>query len=76
MAVRRRCSRSSPPHRIERWKGGLFLAYYAAYVVYLVLDATAHDALPHFRDAMLFFALPLTAVTLLVLVTRTWAASR
>jgi cation:H+ antiporter len=58
-------------HVIARWEGALFLAYYAAYIVYLALDATTHDTLPHFRDAMLFFALPLTALTLLVLMTRT-----
>jgi len=63
-------------HLIARWEGGLFLAYYVAYVVYLVLDATTHDTLPHFRDAMVFFALPLTAVTLLVLMTRTLLATR
>jgi cation:H+ antiporter len=63
-------------HLIARWEGGLFLAYYGAYVVYIVLDATAHDTLPHFRNAMMYFALPLTAVTLLVLMTRTLTASR
>jgi cation:H+ antiporter len=63
-------------HMIARWEGALFLAYYVAYVVYLVLDATTHDTLPHFRDAMLFFALPLTAVTLLVLMTRALLTAR
>jgi cation:H+ antiporter len=57
-------------HLIARWEGGLFVTYYAAYIVYLVLDATEHDTLPHLRDAMVLFALPLTAVTLLVLMTR------
>lgn len=54
-------------HRIARWEGLLFLAYYVAYTTYLVLDATGHEQLPHYRDAMLYFALPLTAVTLIVL---------
>ena len=58
-------------HTIARWEGVLFLAYYLAYTTYLVLDATDHDRLPHFRDAMLFFAVPLTAITLVVLMTRT-----
>lgn len=53
---------------IARWEGALFLAYYGAYTVYLVLDATEHELLPHFADAMIFFAVPLTAVTLGVLV--------
>ena len=29
-------------HLITRWEGGLFLAYYLAYVLYLVLAATGH----------------------------------
>jgi cation:H+ antiporter len=57
-------------HRIGRWEGGLFLAYYAAYVAYLVMAATAHDALPAFSGVMAGFVLPLTAVTLLVLWSR------
>ena len=58
-------------HTIARWEGVLFLAYYVAYLMYLVLDATEHEALPHFKDAMLYFAIPLTVVTLMVLTTRT-----
>jgi cation:H+ antiporter len=57
-------------HAIARWEGGLFLGYYAAYTTYLVLDATQHEFLTHFRDAMLLFAMPLTLVTLAVLVSR------
>jgi len=53
-------------HRIARWEGGLFVAYYAAYVLFLVLQAERHDALEAFSRIMLFFVLPLTAVTLLV----------
>lgn len=53
--------------RIARWEGGLFLAYYAAYLTYLLLDATEHDALPAFSTALLVFALPLTSVTLFLL---------
>lgn len=57
-------------YRIDRWEGFLFLGYYAAYTLYLVLEATRHSALELYRVAMLWFVLPLTAVTLLVLVTR------
>jgi cation:H+ antiporter len=57
-------------HRIERWEGGLFLAYYVAYTLFLVLDAQRHDAAPLFGSLMLGFALPLTAVTLAVLAVR------
>ncbi len=55
---------------ISRWEGGMFLAYYAAYTTYVVLQAQHNDALPAFGAAMLSFVLPLTAVTLLVLVLR------
>lgn len=48
--------------RIDRWEGALLLACYAAYVAYLALAATEHDALPAFSRAMLWFALPLTAL--------------
>jgi cation:H+ antiporter len=57
-------------HRIARWEGGLFLAYYVAYTLFLVLDAQQHDAAPLFGSFMLAFALPLTAVTLTVLAVR------
>jgi cation:H+ antiporter len=54
-------------HRIDRWEGALFFGYYLAYTLYLILAAAEHDALPAFSAAMLQFVLPLTAVTLLVL---------
>ncbi len=57
-------------HMIARWEGLLFLGFYAAYVLYLILSATAHDALPAYSAAMLGFVLPLTAVTLTVLLVR------
>jgi cation:H+ antiporter len=63
-------------HVISRWEGGLFLAYYGAYVLYLGLDSSGHDALPLFSGAMIAFALPLTAVTLAVVGFRTWRRSR
>ncbi|MFW6199613.1 MAG: sodium:calcium antiporter [Gemmatimonadota bacterium] len=53
-------------HRISRWEGGLFLGYYLAYPLYLVLDATDHAALPAFGAAFLWFFLPLTVVTIAV----------
>jgi len=59
-------------HRIARWEGALFLGYYLAYVLYLVLDATGHDALPLYSDLMLLFVLPLTVVTLAVVSARAW----
>lgn len=57
-------------YRINRWEGLLFVGYYAAYTLYLFLDAAQHDALPAFSFAMLAFVVPLTAVTLIVLAAR------
>lgn len=54
---------------VARWEAGLFLAYYAAYVAYLLLDSAGHDALPRFSAVMLGFVLPLTALTLVLLAT-------
>ncbi|WP_101257611.1 calcium/sodium antiporter [Streptomyces barkulensis] len=52
---------------IARWEGALFLALYAAYTAYLLLAATEHDALEGFTTVMLWFTLPLVALTLVVL---------
>ena len=57
-------------HLIARWEGVLFLGYYAAYVLYLILAAAQHDALPAFSAAMFGFVLPLTVVTLIMLLVR------
>ena len=51
---------------IARWEGGVFIAYYGAYVGYLILATTGHPSLPDFRSAMLGFAVPLTVITLVV----------
>ena len=51
---------------VARWEGGLFVALYIAYTVYLVLSATQHDALEGVTDVMLWFVLPLVGVTLIV----------
>lgn len=59
-------------HRIARWEGGVFLAYYVAYTVYLVLDATEHAALPAFGAALGWFFFPLTALTFAILAVRAY----
>jgi cation:H+ antiporter len=55
---------------ITRWEGALFVAYFAAYIAYLVLGATDHDALPVFSNVMWLFVLPITATTLVILARR------
>ncbi|MGE3177473.1 MAG: calcium/sodium antiporter [Vicinamibacterales bacterium] len=57
---------------ISRWEGAVFLGYYVAYTTYVVLDAAGHAALTTLGDAMIWFALPLTALTLLVLAVRAY----
>ncbi len=55
---------------IARWEGFLFLGYYVAYTAYLVLYTQQHDALPLYSGAMLLFVIPLTALTLGVVLWR------
>lgn len=57
-------------HRIARWEGALFLAYYAAYVLYLFLSAARRPSLAAFERAMLVYVIPLTAVTLATVTVR------
>lgn len=52
---------------VARWEAALFVAYYVAYVTYLLLDAAGHDALPQFSGVMLLFVIPITVLTLVVL---------
>lgn len=59
---------------IARWEGGIFLGYYLAYVAYLILAAQQHDALQAFSGLMLGFVVPLTVVTLVVVLIRRPAA--
>lgn len=49
---------------MARWEGGLFALLYTAYTLYLVLDSTGHDAAQGFTTIMLWFVLPLVAMTL------------
>jgi cation:H+ antiporter len=56
---------------IDRWEGGLFLLYYGLYVAWLVLSSTDHPAVPAFREAMILFVLPATALFFVVNLWRT-----
>jgi cation:H+ antiporter len=49
---------------IGRWEGGAFLAWFVAYTSYVLLVASGHEELHLLRHALLFFALPLSLVTL------------
>ena len=55
---------------IARWEGGVFLAFYVAYVAYLILAAQQHSALGPFSAVMMGFVIPLSVVTLVVAMIR------
>ncbi|TWT99704.1 Inner membrane protein YrbG [Botrimarina colliarenosi] len=52
---------------INRWEGALLLAYYVAYVAYLVLESQRHHAAVALGDALRWFVLPMTALVLVTL---------
>lgn len=54
-------------YTIARWEGFLFLGYYVAYTVYLILHATESPVLEPFSKIMLSYIIPLTAITILVI---------
>ena len=55
---------------ISRQEGALFLGYYVVYTLYLILAAAHHDALSRFSAAMLYFVIPFTVVTLIIVAVR------
>jgi cation:H+ antiporter len=63
-------------HEIARWEGGVFLGYYAAYTIYLLLNAAHHAALPLYNSVMLWFVIPLTVITVGVIVYREFRAKQ
>jgi cation:H+ antiporter len=56
---------------ISRREGVLFVFYYVAYTLYLILSSTQHGSLPMYSNVMLYFVIPITIVTL---ITITWRA--
>ncbi len=61
---------------IARWEGGVFLGYYVAYTAFLILDAQDHDLLTTYTLAMRWVVIPLTVLTLAVVLTRELKARR
>ncbi|MFH1567338.1 MAG: calcium/sodium antiporter [Gemmatimonadota bacterium] len=55
---------------IARWEALLFLGYYAAYTAHLALAGAGHALQDTYSRALLWYALPLTAVTLGVVAVR------
>ncbi len=57
-------------YTIQRWEGALFLFYYVAYTAFLILATTEHAVLPMYSQVMMWFVVPLTVITLGVVLTR------
>lgn len=57
-------------YSLRRWEGLLFLAYYAAYLTWLALDAADSSFADPFAVAVLGFMVPLGAVTIMVVAWR------
>lgn len=57
-------------HLIARWEGGLFLGYFCAYTIYLILSEIYPELTRTFAAIMFGFVIPLTVITLLVTVVR------
>lgn len=54
---------------VARWEAGLFVLLYVSYTVFLILNATRHEALRGFEIIMVLFVLPLVVLTLVVTTT-------
>jgi cation:H+ antiporter len=61
---------------ISRGNGVLFLAYYVAYVTYLILQQYQLPVLETFKNAMLWFVIPPTVATILALAVWQWRKNR
>jgi cation:H+ antiporter len=61
---------------IARWEGGVFVAYYIAYTIYLILTAAEHALLPQFQQFILWFVVPLTLLTIAVSLYRQFVPRR
>lgn len=57
---------------INRWEGALLIFYYTAYTLYLILAATGHESLPFFSTVMLYFVVPITVLTIIVILIQEW----
>lgn len=61
---------------VSRWEGALFVGYYIAYTVYLLLEAQHNDALPIYRWVLVTVVLPATMLTLAAGSWREWRRRR
>lgn len=59
-------------HKISRWEGIVFIAFYICYIFYLFLSSGEHAVLESFSTTMMFFVIPITVITILVTAVREW----
>ena len=57
-------------YSISRLEGAVFLLYYVAYALFLLLDAVEHYLLPLYSTILFVFVIPITLLTLAILVAR------
>jgi cation:H+ antiporter len=57
---------------ISRWEGVFFWLYYIVYTLFLFLKSTEQESLPIFNAVMLWFVIPITAVTLIIITLSHW----
>ncbi|MDR9402642.1 MAG: calcium/sodium antiporter [Halothece sp. Uz-M2-17] len=57
---------------ISRWEGIFFWLYYIVYTLFLFLKSTEQDTLPIFNAVMLWFVIPITTVTLIIITLSHW----
>ena len=55
-----------------RMEGYLFLFYYVAYITYLTLESINFMYLPFLTTAMLYFVIPISTITVILLAVRTY----
>ncbi len=53
-------------HRIDRWEGFVFLGFYAAYTVYLIMMSNKHEALNVYHSVLFLGIGPLVLLTVLI----------
>lgn len=56
--------------RIDRWEGFVFLGYYIAYTIYLILANLKDAPIEAFSNAMIWFVMPITILTMIIITVR------
>lgn len=59
-------------HKISRIEGAIFLSMFVAYISYLFLASTEHDAVGAFSSVMILFVFPIIAITITATTYREW----